>query len=224
MSDSLRHHRLQHLRSLCPSLFPSVCPSSCPLNQRFYPTLSSSVIPFSSCLQPFPASRSFPMSQLFASGSQRIRASALTSVLPMSVQGWFPLGVTGLISWRKTCKAQRTWGRPQRRNGDEVNLIQTEEGRRKREINEEQLISWRWCPAWKKIIGNTYASSKVQKIKMMCILDLDWMVNNCKCYFLEWTQTYITEYNVKSADIFQVTEESLLFEIISEYEVMDCEQ
>ena len=59
---------------------------------------------------------------------------------------------------------------------------------------------------------------------MMCILDLDWMVNNCKCYFVEWTQIYITEYNVKSADIFQVTEESLLFEVISEYEVMDHEQ
>ena len=151
MSYSLRPHRLQHARSPYPSLFLSVCPSSCPLNQRFYPTILSSVIPFSSCFQSFPELGSFPMSQLFALGGQRIRASALASVLPMSVQGWFPLGLTGLISWRKTCKAQRTWGRPQRRSGDEVNLIQIEEGRRKAEINkEEQLLSWRWCPGWKK--------------------------------------------------------------------------
>ena len=140
-----------------PHYFTSVCPSSCPLNQWFYPTISSSVVPFSSCLQPFPASGSFSMSQLFASGGQSIRASALASVLPMGVQCWFTLGLIGLISWRKTCKAQRTWGRPQSRSGDEVKLIRIEEGRRKWEINnEEQLLSWRWCWAWKKKNSRKY--------------------------------------------------------------------
>ena len=74
------------------------CPASCPLNQWCHPTISSSVIPFSSCLQSFPASRSFPMSQLFASGGQSIGASALTSVLPVNIQGWFPLRLICLIS------------------------------------------------------------------------------------------------------------------------------
>ena len=75
---------------------PGACSNSCPWSQWCYPTISSSVVPFSSCLQPFPASGSFPMSQLFASGGQSIGAS--TSVLPMNIQGWFPLGWTGLIS------------------------------------------------------------------------------------------------------------------------------
>ena len=74
--------------------FPRVCPSSCPLNWWYHPTISGSVALF--CLQSFPASKSFPMSQLFVSGGQRIGASA--SVLPMSIQGWFPLRFTGLIS------------------------------------------------------------------------------------------------------------------------------
>ena len=70
----------------------------CPLSRWCHPTISSSVFPFSSCLQSFPESGSFPMSQLFASGSQSIRASASASVLPMNIQGWYPLGLTGLIS------------------------------------------------------------------------------------------------------------------------------
>ena len=93
MSNSLQPHRLQHTRPPCPSLFPRVFPSLCPLNQWCHPTISSSVIPFSFCLQSFPASGSFLMSQLFTSGSQSIGASA-----SMSIQGWFPLGFTGLIS------------------------------------------------------------------------------------------------------------------------------
>ena len=97
MSDSLQLHRLQHTRLLCPSLSPGVCSDSCPLNWC-HPTISSSVIPFSSCLQSFPASGSFPMSRLFASGSQSIGASASASALPMNIQAWFPLGWTGLIS------------------------------------------------------------------------------------------------------------------------------
>ena len=98
MSDSLRPHGLQHTRLPCPALSPGVCSTSCPLSQWCHPTISSSVIPFSSCPQSFPASGSYPMSQLFASGGQSIGASASASVLPMNIQGWFPLGLTGLSS------------------------------------------------------------------------------------------------------------------------------
>ena len=98
MSDSLRPHGLQHARPPCPSPTPGVYSHSCPLSRWCHPTISSSVVPFSSCLQFFPASRYFPMSQLFASGDQTIGASASASVLPMNIQDWFPLGLTGLIS------------------------------------------------------------------------------------------------------------------------------
>ena len=98
MSDSLQPHGLQHARLPCPSSSPGACSNSCPLSQWCHPTISSSVIPFASCLQSFPASGSFPMSWLFALGGQSIGASASASVLPMSIQGWFPLGLTGLIS------------------------------------------------------------------------------------------------------------------------------
>ena len=91
-------HGLQHARLPCPLPSPGVCANSCLLNWWCHPIISSSVVPFSSCVQSFPASRSFPMSQLFASGGQRIRASASASVLPMNIQGWFPLGLNGLIS------------------------------------------------------------------------------------------------------------------------------
>ena len=95
---TLQSHGLQHTRLLCPSLYPWVCPSSCPVHQWCHSTISSSLVPFSSCLRSFPASGSFPMSQFFASGGQSIRASALASVLPMNIQGRFPLGLTALIS------------------------------------------------------------------------------------------------------------------------------
>ena len=98
MPDSLRPHGLQHARALCPSLSPGVCSNSCPLYQWCHSTTSSSVSPFSSCSQPFPASGSFPMIWIFASGCQSIGASALASVLPMNIYGWFSFGVTGLIS------------------------------------------------------------------------------------------------------------------------------
>ena len=91
-------HGLQHTRPPCPSLTPRVYSNSCPLSQWYHPTFSSSVIPFSSCLQSFPASGSFQMSQFFASGGQSIGASASASVLPMNIQDWFPLGWTGWIS------------------------------------------------------------------------------------------------------------------------------
>ena len=98
MSNSLWPHGLQQTSLSCPSPTPSACSNSCPLSQWCYPTISSSVIPFSSCLQSFPASRSFPMNQFFASGGQSIGISASASVLPMNIQDWFPLGLTGLIS------------------------------------------------------------------------------------------------------------------------------
>ena len=96
LSESLQPHGLQHTRLLCLSLFLRIWSNPCPLSWWCHPTISSSVIPCSSCLQSFPESGSFPMSWLFASGGQSIRASA--SVLPMNIQCWFPLGLTGLIS------------------------------------------------------------------------------------------------------------------------------
>jgi len=89
VSDSLRPHGLQHIRLPCPSASPRDCSKSCPLSQWCYLTISSSVTPFFSCPQSFPASGSFPTSQFFASGGQSIAASASASVLPMSIQGWF---------------------------------------------------------------------------------------------------------------------------------------
>ena len=96
VSNSLWPHELQHIRPPCPSLSPRVYLNSCSLSRWCHPTISSSVIPFSSCPQSFPASGSFPKSQLFISDGQTIGASA--SVLPMNIQGWFPLGWTGWIS------------------------------------------------------------------------------------------------------------------------------
>ena len=98
MSDSLRPRGLQHAKPPCPSPTPRVHSNSCPLSRWCHSTISSSVIPFSSCLQSFPASGSFPVSQFFTSGSQSIRVSDWTSVLPMNSQYWFPLGWTGWIS------------------------------------------------------------------------------------------------------------------------------
>ena len=98
MSDALRPHGLQHARFPCPSLSPRVCSDSRPLSRWCHPTISSSLAPFFSCLQSFPALGSFPMSQFFASGGQSIGASASASVLPMNIQDWFLLGWTGWIS------------------------------------------------------------------------------------------------------------------------------
>ena len=98
MSDSLRPHELQHARPPCPSPTPGVHPNLWPLSWWCHLTISSSVIPFSSHPQSFPASGSFPMSQLFTSGGQNIGVSASTSVLPMNTQDWSLLGWTGWIS------------------------------------------------------------------------------------------------------------------------------
>ena len=96
MSNSLRPNGLQYSSLLYPSPTQEACSNSCPLSQWCHPTISTSIIPFSSCLQSFPASQSFLMSKFFSSGSQSIGASA--SVLPMNIQDWFPLGWTGWIS------------------------------------------------------------------------------------------------------------------------------
>ena len=98
VSDSLQPCGLQHPRLPCPSLSPGACSDSCPLSQWCHPNISSSVIPFSSCLQYLLASRSFLMSRIFAAGCQSFGVLASASVLPMNIQDSFPLGLIGVIS------------------------------------------------------------------------------------------------------------------------------
>ena len=114
VSNFLWPHGLQHARLPCPSPTPGACSNSCPLSRWCHPIISFSVIPFSSCLQSFPASGPFPKSQLFTLGGQSIGASA--SVLPMNIQDWFSLRLTGLISLQikglsrvPVLTAQKTW-------------------------------------------------------------------------------------------------------------------
>ena len=98
MSDSLRPDGLQHARLPCPSPTPGACLNSCPSNRWCHPIISSSVVPLSSCLQPFPITGYFPISQFFTSGGQSTGVSASASVLPMNIQDWFHLAWTGWIS------------------------------------------------------------------------------------------------------------------------------
>ena len=98
LCPTLRPHELQHTRLPCPSPSPGACSHSHPSSQWCHPTISFSVIPVSSRLQSFPAAGSFPVNELFASGGQSTGASASASVFPMNIQGWFPLGWTGVIS------------------------------------------------------------------------------------------------------------------------------
>ena len=105
LSDSWWPHGLQHPRLPCPSTIPAACSNSCPSSQCCHRTISSSVVPFSSCLKFFPASESFPVSQFLASGGQSIGISGSTSVLPMDSQDWFPLELTGWISLQSLCKS-----------------------------------------------------------------------------------------------------------------------
>ena len=100
LSDFLRPHELQHTRPPCPSPSPGVYSNSCPSSRWCHPAISSSVVPFSSCPQSLPASKSFPMSQLFTWGGQSTGVSASASVLPKNTQDWSPLGWTGWISLR----------------------------------------------------------------------------------------------------------------------------
>ena len=112
MSNSLQPHGMQHARTPCPSPTPRVYSNSCPLSRWCHPTISSSVIPLSSCLQSFPTSGSFEMSQLFASGGQSIAVSASASVLPMNIQDWLRLRWTDGIS-RSPRKSQESSPIPQ---------------------------------------------------------------------------------------------------------------
>ena len=98
MSESLQPHALQQARLPCPSPTPRACSNSCLSSQWYHSTILSSVVPFSSCLQSFPASETVPRSQLFTSRDQSIRASASETVVPVNIQEWFPLGLTGLTS------------------------------------------------------------------------------------------------------------------------------
>ena len=107
VSDSLRPHEPQHARPPCPSPIPRVPPNPCPSSWWCHPAISSSVVPFSSCPQSFPASGSFPMSQLFTTGGQSIGVSASASVPPMNSQDWSPLGWTGWISLQSSVGLSR---------------------------------------------------------------------------------------------------------------------
>ena len=106
MSDSLQPHGLRHASLPCPSPTPGACSNSCPSTWWYHPTISSFVIPFSSCLQFCPASGCFPVSQFFTSGAQSTGASASASVLPMNIQDWFPLELTDFISLQSTAAAK----------------------------------------------------------------------------------------------------------------------
>ena len=110
VASLLQSHGQQHARPPCPSPTPRTCSNSCPSSWWCHSTISSSIFPFSFCFQSFPASGSFPMSQLFASGGQRIGASASASVLPMNIQDWFPLGlmVWSPCSWRDSQESSPT--------------------------------------------------------------------------------------------------------------------
>ena len=114
VSNSLQPRGVQHARLPCPSPTLGACSNSCPSSRWCHPTISSSVVPFSSCLQSFPASGSFPKSQFFTSGGQSIGVLASSSVLPMNIQDWFPLGLAGLIwvalwkAWESGCLGSNT--------------------------------------------------------------------------------------------------------------------
>ena len=107
-SNSLRPDALQYAKISC----PRVCSNSCSLSWWCHPTITSSVAPFTSCPQSFPASGSFPMSQLFTSGCQSIGVSALTSVLPMNIQDWFPLGSVYQFSWVQSLSRVQLFATP----------------------------------------------------------------------------------------------------------------
>ena len=122
MSDSLRPHEPQHTRPPCLSPTPGAYSNSYPLSGWCHSTISSSVVLFFFCLQSFPASGSFLMSQFFTSGGQSIGVSASASVLPMNIQGWFPLGWTGLVS----LQVQGTLQRPLQHHSLEVSILHPE--------------------------------------------------------------------------------------------------
>ena len=123
MSDSLRPHGLQYTRFPCPSPSPGACSNSCLFRRWCHPTILSSVIPFSSCLQSFPAPGSFSVSQLFASGDKSIGTSASASIPPVNIQDLFPLGLTGLISLQSKSNMGRYYSKINYRHSTELNCL-----------------------------------------------------------------------------------------------------
>ena len=108
VSDPMRSHGLQHPRHPCPSPTLGACSNTYPLSRWYHPAISPSVVPFSSCPQSFPASGSFPASQLFTSGGPSTGDSASASVLPMNIQGWFPLGLSISLPWKPNKLYEKT--------------------------------------------------------------------------------------------------------------------
>ena len=179
MIDILQPYGLQHTRFPCPSLSLKICLSSYPLSQWCHLTISSSVIPCSSCLQAFPKSECFPMSQIFASGGQRIGASASSSVFPMSIQGWFPeySWYTNLVilkpgfGWSPCCPrdSQESSSAPQFKsiNSLVLSLLQG---------TPVTSIHYYW-----KNNGFDYAHFCQQKVNMNSISYLKYILKNFKC-------------------------------------------
>ena len=155
MSDSLQPHEAQHARSPCRSPTPGVHPNSCASSWWCHPAISSSVIPFSSCPQSFPALGSFPMSQLFAWGGQSIGVSASASVFPMSTQDWYPLGWTGWISLQSkglsrvfsntTVQKHQFFGAQLSSQRDQVWSLGWENPLEKGMATHSGILAWRMC-------------------------------------------------------------------------------
>ena len=154
MSDSLHPRWLQHARLPCPSPTPRACSNSCPSSEWCHPTISSSVVPFPSCLQSFPASGSFPKSQFFVSGGQSIGVSASALVLPMNIQDLFPLGLTGLSHYKNSRsiihmdKQKRSRGIGRWMNPRKCGVIET------------QQTSGNWLQNWQSWILKSWRRDK----------------------------------------------------------------
>ena len=195
MSNSLWPYGLQHTRLPCPSPAPRACSNSSPSSQWCHPTISSSVVPFSSCLQSWPAAGPFPISQFFTSGGQSIEVSASASVLPMNIQDWSPLGCTGWISLQSkrlsksilqhhSSKASILWrsafftvqlSHPHMTTGKTIALIRHSFVGKVRYLLFNTLSRWVWlnggwilCPLRKKRssdVGNNFQAVLLNKNK-----------------------------------------------------------
>ena len=209
VSDSLQPHKTQHARPPCPSPTPRVYPNSCPLSRWCHLTISTSVIPFSSCLKSFPTSGSFQMSQLFASGGQSIGASASTSVLPMNTQDWSPLGGTGWISLQSKGLSQESSPAPQFKS-----------------INSS-VLSFLYNPTLISMTtGKTIALTRltfVDKVMSLFFNMLSRLVITClprsKCLLISWLQSpsavILEPKKIKSATVCTVSP-SICHEVIGE--------
>ena len=160
MSDSLRHHGLQHISLPCPSPTPGACSNSRPSSRWCHPTISSSVVPFSSCLQSFPALGSFPMSQFFASSGQCIGASASASVLPVNIQDWFPLRLTGLISLQSKGL---------------LSPFQHHSSKASKKDENNKNISQHWCEDWNEKIYLTHERHQIIFLQVIMYICWNWL-------------------------------------------------